>query len=100
MKILGDFANSKVFGGIFGGNFSISGAFWGISGISSHPDINGFSKKIFLLAKCAILDPKMIRRILQYWTIKGTRKEGHENYVNDLSNFGPKMIYPLSVSPQ
>ena len=32
LKILGDFANSKIFGGIFGGNFSISGAFRGLQG--------------------------------------------------------------------
>ena len=32
LKILGDFANSKIMGGIFGGNFSISGAFRGFRG--------------------------------------------------------------------
>ena len=32
LKIVGDFANSKILGGIFGGNFSISGAFQGFRG--------------------------------------------------------------------
>ena len=32
LKIFGDFANSKIFGDIFGGNFSISGAFQGFRG--------------------------------------------------------------------
>ena len=32
LKILRDFANSKIFGGIFEGKFSISGAFRGFQG--------------------------------------------------------------------
>ena len=70
--------------------------------------MNGFSKKIFLWAKCAILGPKMIIRIfLNIGQWKGQRvswklcyqffkKKKKKIFWCKLSTLGPKMIYPCN----